>query len=210
MSRLVLAAAMALAMGDAHGASLEVQALDAAGKPVADAAVYATSPGRAPEARGARASIEQRDREFVPYVSVIQQGTAVAFPNRDPILHHIYSFSPAKTFEIKLYTGKSPREVVFDKPGVVTLGCNIHDWMIGYVVVVPTPYFARTDAAGYARLRDLPAGAYALNAWHPQQLSQVAPQAVTLDSATNASTAIVFDLAPRKPRFKPPFDRLKY
>jgi plastocyanin len=82
------------------------------------------------------------DREFTPYVSVIQTGTRVEFPNRDPIQHHVYSFSPAKTFEIKLYSGRSPESILFDKPGVITIGCNIHDWMIAYVLVVPTPYFA--------------------------------------------------------------------
>jgi hypothetical protein len=111
----------------------------------------------------------------VPYVTVIQTGTTVTFPNRDPILHHVYSFSPAKPFEIKLYTGKSPVEVVFDKPGVVTLGCNIHDWMIGYIAVVPTPWFAKTDAAGTAIIRDLPPGAYDIQAWHPHQRGTIGP-----------------------------------
>ena len=111
----------------------------------------------APDARGKLAAIAQVDREFVPYMTVLQTGTTVTFPNRDPIQHHVYSFSPAKSFEIKLYSGKSPSEILFDKPGVVTLGCNIHDWMIGYMLVVSTPYFAKTDAGGIARLRDVPA-----------------------------------------------------
>ena len=155
-------------------------------------------------------AVEQVDREFVPYVSVIQTGTTVTFPNRDPILHHVYSFSPAKTFEIKLYTGKSPSEILFDKSGVVTLGCNIHDWMIAYIVVVPTPYFGRTDASGVARLRDLPAGSYEVRAWHPQQRAALVPHTLALDAASSSRLAFAFDLVPRKPKFKPPFDRLKY
>lgn len=157
-------------------------------------------------------AVEQHDREFVPYVSVIQTGTAVAFPNRDAILHHVYSFSPAKTFEFKLYTGKSPGEVKFDKPGVVTLGCNIHDWMIGYILVVSTPYFARSDASGAARLRDLPAGAYELRVWHPNQRAtpEATATAVTLEAATQHRTEHALELVPRKPRYKPPLDRLKY
>jgi hypothetical protein len=154
--------------------------------------------------------VEQFDREFVPYVSVIQTGTAVAFPNRDPIAHHVYSFSPAKSFEIKLYTGRSPGEVRFEKPGVVTLGCNIHDWMIAYILVVSTPYFARSDEQGIARLRDLPAGPYELRVWHPMQRAAQEGSPVTLDPQVPYKASYVLDLAPRKVRYKPPFDRLKY
>jgi plastocyanin len=141
-------------------ASIEAQVRDGSGRPVADAVVYAVPAGGVVESKaGKTVAIEQLDREFVPYVSVIQVGTRVEFPNRDPIQHHVYSFSPAKTFEIKLYTGRSPEGILFDKPGVITIGCNIHDWMIGYILVVATPYFATVDAAGVARLRDLRPGA---------------------------------------------------
>jgi hypothetical protein len=95
-------------------------------------------------------------------------GTAVTFPNRDSVRHQVYSFSPAKRFELPLYTGV-PQAVTFDKPGVVILGCNIHDWMIGYVYVSESPYFAKTDAHGKAVLTDLPPRAYVLRVWHPQQ-----------------------------------------
>lgn len=193
-----------------QAATLEIHVRDATGRPVGDVAVYAVPQGGA-EARATRAAtIEQIDREFIPYVSVIQAGTTVSFPNRDPILHHVYSFSAARPFEIKLYTGKSPVEVLFDKPGVVTLGCNIHDWMIGYVIVVPTPHFGKTDASGIARLADVPAGAYELRAWHPQQRVAVAPQSLSLDATERSRAQFVADLAPRKARYKPPLDRLKY
>lgn len=210
MSRLALALGLALAANATRAASIEVQVRDAAGNPLGDSAIYAVPASGGSEARGARAAIEQVDREFVPYLTVIQVGTTVTFPNRDPILHHVYSFSPAKPFEIKLYTGKSPSEVVFDKPGVVTLGCNIHDWMVGYVVVVPTPYFGKTDATGTARLRDLPAGAYEVRAWHSQQRAAAQAQSVVLDAAGTVRTSFEIDSASRKPRFKPPLDRLKY
>lgn len=192
-----------------RAATLEVHVRDGSGGPVADAVVYAVAPGMQ-ESRAARAAIEQVDREFVPHVSVIQAGTTVSFPNRDPILHHVYSFSPAKPFEIKLYTGKSPVEVLFDKPGVVALGCNIHDWMIGYVVVVPTAHFAKTDASGIARLRDVPGGAYELRAWHPQQRGALPPLSLALEEAVAARAQFVADIAPRKARYKPPLDRLRY
>ena len=208
--RRVLIALTALAACGAGAASIEVRVLDAARQPVPDVAVFATPSTGPVEAKGARAEVEQVDREFMPHVTVIQTGTQVSFPNRDPILHHVYSFSQAKTFEIKLYTGKSPREEMFDKPGVVTLGCNIHDWMIGYIVVVSTPHFAKTDATGVARLRDVPAGGYELAAWHPQQRSSPAPQKLTLEAATQARADVALEVAPRKARYKPPLERLRY
>jgi len=210
MSRVALGFSLITAAGGVFAASIAVRATDALGKPVADAAVYAVPAAGGSEAKNARASIEQVDREFVPYVSVIQQGTTVTFPNRDPILHHVYSFSPPKQFEIKLYTGKSPSEILFDRAGVVVLGCNIHDWMAAYVVIVPTPYFGRTDEKGAATLRDLPAGAYEVRTWHPHQRAALVPHAVTLAAAGEASAAFTFDLLPRKAKFKPPLDRLRY
>jgi len=213
MSRLaaILISSLALASPALLAASLEAQVKDAAGKPLVDAVVYAipgaphdTRPGKIPVA------IEQIDREFVPYVTVVQTNTLVTFPNRDPILHHVYSFSAAKPFEIKLYTGKSPTEVLFDKPGAVTLGCNIHDWMIGYILVVPTPHFAKSDAHGVARLRDLPAGTYDVHAWHPHQRAAVAAQRFVFDAPSALNAAFALDAPPRKPKYKPPLDRLKY
>ena len=86
--------------------------------------------------------IDQRDKQFIPYVTALQVGTSVWFANTDKIRHHVYSFSPAKKFELPLYAGVPAEPVVFDQPGFVTLGCNIHDWMIAYVAVLTTPYFA--------------------------------------------------------------------
>lgn len=173
--------------------------------------VFAAPASGPVEARTAKTiTVEQLDREFVPYVSAIQTGTVVTFPNRDAILHHVYSFSHAKTFEIKLYKGKSPGEIRFDKPGVVTLGCNIHDWMIAYILVVATPHFATTGADGTARLKDVPAGSYELKAWHPQQRAAAAGTQVALDAAAQQRVSIALDLAARKARYKPPLDRLKY
>jgi plastocyanin len=208
LRKAVVAATLCACAADA--ATLEVRVRDASGAPVPDAAVYAVPASGPVDARNARAvSIEQVDREFVPYVTVVQAGTPVSFPNRDPIQHHVYSFSPAKPFEIKLYTGNSP-EILLDRPGLVTLGCNIHDWMIAYIVVVPTPHFGRTDAAGAARLRDLPAGAYELRAVHPNQRAPAPAQNPALEAAAAATASFVLDVAPRKPRYKPPMDRARY
>ena len=213
MSRLATCAGLAFAAATpwlARGAVLEIAVRDAAGKPVQDAGVYAVPASGGSEARGRTAEIQQKDREFVPFVTVIQAGTSIAFPNRDPILHHVYSFSPAKPFEIKLYTGKSPVEVVFDKPGVVVLGCNIHDWMVAYVLVVPTPHFGHSDASGVVRLRDVPPGSYDVHAWHPLQRAALPPQSIAVTAAGPNAAEFRFELQPRKAKFKPPLDRLKY
>jgi plastocyanin len=210
MSRLAVALIASCVPG-ARASTVEVQVRDGAGQPVADAGVYAIPvAAHVPEARGRAVAIEQIDREFVPYVTVLQAGTSATFPNRDPIMHHVYSFSSAKSFEIKLYSGKPPHAVLFDKPGVVTLGCNVHDWMVGYVLVVPTPYFAKTDANGEARLRDLPGGSYQVRAWHPQQRGQAAPFTVAVEPNTMQAAEVTIDTVARKPKYKPPLDRLKY
>src|SRR4029078_980973 len=125
---------------------LEVIVKDDKGGPGSDAVVYAV--GAASAAPKKHAVVDQRDKQFVPYVTAIQVGTAVSFPNSDNIRHHVYSFSPAKKFELPLYvyylppakkcerplySGVPAQPVVFDKVGFVTLGCNIHDWMVAYV-----------------------------------------------------------------------------
>jgi plastocyanin len=168
-------------------ATLEVQVSDPAGAPIADAVISATPtsgklPGRTPQS----AIIDQIPRRFVPLVSVIQTGTSVTFPNKDNIEHDVYSFSPAKTFELNLYSGIAAHPVVFDKPGLVVLGCNIHDQMIAYVAVVDTPYFAKSDAAGHARLDGLPADNYDVIAWHYRIADDksVTHQTVRVDTAT--------------------------
>jgi plastocyanin len=111
--------------------------------------------------------IDQIDKEFIAYVTPIQIGTAIEFPNHDQIRHHVYSFSPAKNFEIPLYKNLPANPVLFENAGVVSLGCNIHDWMSAYIYVVDTPYFAMTDNNGLAVL-ELPAGKYELRYWHPK------------------------------------------
>ncbi|MEO8133274.1 MAG: methylamine utilization protein [Betaproteobacteria bacterium] len=202
----------------AHCATIAAQVRSPAGAGVVDAVVYAVSAAASALSKpGLKVPIEQIDREFVPYVSVVQAGTVVIFPNRDPILHHVYSFSRAKNFEIKLYSGTSPSEILFDQPGVVTLGCNIHDWMIAYVLVVETPYFATTDAQGNAQLLNVPAGKYDLKVWHPTQKGGGAAQGITVAHGGTAASgggsmtaSFVIDAAPRKVRYKPPLDKLRY
>jgi plastocyanin len=166
---LVGGQAMALALAGVRPATAAEQHIlvaSLAGAPMQDAIVYAipsTGPSQVPTRP--KAVIDQVHRRFVPRDSVVEVGTAVEFPNSDNIRHSVYSFSPAKRFSLKLYAGRPAQPIVFDKPGVVVLGCDIHDSMVGWLLVVATPYFGRTDAHGVATL-DLPPGDYALHAWH--------------------------------------------
>jgi hypothetical protein len=105
---------------------------------------------------------------------------------------------------------ESPSEILFDRPGLVTLGCNIHDWMVGYVMVVSTPHFGKTDASGNVRLRELPAGGYQVHVWHPQQRASAAPRAIAIDANAAPVLVLTLDIVPRKAKYKPPLDRLKY
>lgn len=148
-------------------APLRVNVMDAQGKPVPDAVVFLESPEAARASKPLDgAEMVQQDKAFQPSVLVVPKGTAVNFPNRDTVRHHVYSFSPAKRFELKLYVGTPANPIVFDKAGVVVLGCNIHDQMLAYIVVVDTPWYGRTDATGQLTLNDVPAGNYRLRTWH--------------------------------------------
>lgn len=189
----------------ASAAGLTATVRSAAGAPVADAAIVLEPvSGTAPQVRG-HVTIEQREREFVPYLTIVQKGTAIDFPNRDSFKHHVYSFSPAKVFEIKLYAGKPANPVVFDKVGAVALGCNIHDWMEAYALVVDSPWFAKTGADGGARIDAVPAGAYRLRLWHPRQKTAAADVGVELGAA-GRHLDLTLDVTPRLTPPKPPLD----
>lgn len=111
--------------------------------------------------------MDQIDRQFVPHILPIQKGSKVIFPNSDSIKHHVYSFSPTKRFELKLYKGSKQEALAFENQGEVELGCNVHDWMLAYIWVVDTPYFAKTDDSGKVTL-DVPSGKYTVKVWHPR------------------------------------------
>jgi len=182
--------------GDLMGGSLEVTVKDDKGRPVSDAVAYAAATGAASAAPRKQAVVDQRDKQFVPYVTPVQVGTAVIFPNSDNIRHHVYSFSSAKKFELPLYSGVPTQPVVFDKVGFVTLGCNIHDWMIAYVAVLPTPHFQATRQDGRAVLKDLPAGQYTVQVWHPALKGQ--PEALAQRVDVGGSTKNLLFTLPLK------------
>jgi plastocyanin len=191
-----LAAALAPA---AHAASLSAKIVDKKGEAVEGAVLLAFTAGGGPGTkRPAIVDVDQVNKEFVPRVSAVAVGTPIRFPNYDQIRHHVYSFSPAKSFEIPLYKGVPADPIVFDKAGVVTLGCNIHDWMQGYVLVTEASYFATSDASGAVKLEGLPAGTVRLQVWHPNLEGQPEDNERSLELGPDASQALTFEIARKR------------
>lgn len=167
--RHVLASAAALCLATpAQAAPVRIRINGLQDRPLEDAVVMLEPKSGRPAVRPmADQVISQRRRRFEPVVTVVTPGTRVDFPNRDDVRHHVYSFSEAKRFELKLYQGRPEAPVTFDRAGLVVLGCNIHDHMTAWIVVSDTPWFARTPASGEAQLPDVPPGDYRLRVWHP-------------------------------------------
>jgi plastocyanin len=211
----VLAAALATALAGvalgparAHAGAAEAQVRDASGAPVAEAVVsLRPADGRVQPAAAApaEAEIDQRDRQFAPHTLAVQRDTAVHFPNSDQIRHHVYSFSEAKRFELRLYSGVPAEPVVFDRAGTVVLGCNIHDDMIGFVRVVDTPWFGTSDAAGLARIEKVPAGLYLAEVWHARLPDGAKPpeQRVEIREGEPARLSFSLELGAEPPRDRP-------
>lgn len=195
--------------GQAPAGNLEARVVTTAGVALEDAAVVVEPIAKIVSRHHASATIEQRKRELVPYFTIVQTGTAIDFPNHDPFKHHLYSFSPAKTFEIKLYAGKPAQPVIFDKPGEVALGCNIHDWMEAYILVVDSPYFAKTGSHGWAIVKNIPPGKYRLRLWHPRQKITTPLHEITI-GATPTKLNLVLDVMPRIVKPKPAIDADRY
>jgi plastocyanin len=156
-----------LMVGVVSASSISIQVTNSTGQPLVDAVVYAEPlSGQAAPRSQRTTEIEQKGKKFLPMVTVIQTGGEISFPNHDTVRHHVYSFSPAKTFELPLYAGVPGTPITFDKAGTVVVGCNIHDRMVAYIHVVNTPYFGKTDAEGKVKLDGLVAGKYQLSAWY--------------------------------------------
>ncbi len=167
---LCAAACCSSALLAADSGTVRVEIKDPKGAPVADA-VASLHPLTRPASVTPPAEpvvIAQDGEEFVPYVTAVVVGTRVTFPNRDKVQHHVFSLSKAKRFDIPLYRGESKEAILFDRPGVVSLGCNIHDWMSAYVVVLDTPHYGRSLEPGTITLPGLPPGRYRLEVWHPR------------------------------------------
>lgn len=183
---------MLLMSSPATAAGLDLRIIDAAGRPLADAVVSVVP---AQGATGAprfafRPSMGQKDVQFTPGTLVVPVGTTVSFPNFDKVRHHVYSFSKAKKFEIQLYGRDQTRSVLFDRPGTVALGCNIHDQMQGFIRVVDTPWAATSDGQGRVSFAGLPAGAAQIVVWHPgiRGRDNELRRALTIAGATASQT----------------------
>jgi plastocyanin len=191
---------------------VRIEILDRDGSPVPEVAVYLRPIGSAENVNESATSTElivaghshdssaptisQHDLSFSPFVSIIETGTAVTFPNDDDVRHHVYSFSPAKRLNMTIDSHSVHSDKpVFDQPGIVTLGCNIHDNMLAYILVVDTPYFARTDGDGAATLTTLAAGEFEINIWTPRLSAKnlPAPQVITHEDGESLTITYQFE-----------------
>jgi plastocyanin len=188
-----------LALATGHAAEITAEVKDSRGHPVADAVVYALPVAGKPPQRKAPTVIAHENQQFVPFVTAVEVGTLVNLPNRDAVKHHAYSISPAKPFELPLYAGTPEAPLLFDKPGIVKIGCNIHDWMTAYVYVLETPYFAITRADGRAKLI-VPSGEYHVEVWQPQLKGEPRDHQQTAPVRGSAHVAFTIEL---KPAFRP-------
>ena len=200
MWRFLTLLALLFATG-ASAADLTVQVKGVDGAPVADSVVMvypAAGGGDGPIHFDWPQVMAQQNLQFVPFVLVAPVGGVVAFPNRDKVRHHVYSFSPTHPFELKLYGQDQTRTVKFDKAGVVALGCNIHDSMVGFIRVVDTPYAARTGADGVAVVHDIPAGDATLRVWRPylKAPNNEIARPVALPRSGDAAESVVVELHP--------------
>lgn len=165
---LIAAASIAWA-APVHAGDTTINVVSPDGRPLADAVIMIQIAHRVPgPIRFAwPATMQQHNIAFDPHVLVVPVGSTVAFPNLDKVRHHVYSFSKAKKFDLKLYGREEARTVTFDKAGIVAVGCNIHDQMSGFILVVNTPYAMKTDANGRVTIANVPAGAATVQLWHP-------------------------------------------
>lgn len=198
MVRLLTLFMLILTSAPAAAASLSVRLVDQSGRPVSDAVISIESVGHAPPPARAEGTyrIEQRDIMFHPFVSVVPVGTTVSFPNFDATRHQVYSFSPAKRFELKLFARDQSRSIRFDKPGIIAIGCNIHDQMSAFLIVTANGWTARTQR-GLATFNGVPAGPIRIIVWHPY----LRAPAMTLSRAAivsggNQSETIAVQLRP--------------
>jgi len=169
MRNILFALALAGAASPLSAAPLTVRIADASGRPVQDAVVTLYPAGNAarPARPVGRVVVSQKDLKFHPFLTIVPVGADVSFPNLDPTKHHVYSFSTAKKFELRLFAKDQSRTVHFEKPGVVALGCNIHDQMAAFIVVTDSAWTARTNAQGLAQFADAPNAPGRVVVWHP-------------------------------------------
>ncbi len=203
--RLLAVLAGLFAGAAANAADLDVQVRTASGAPVRDAVVtlhLVRQPTPSPRTAGNYA-IDQQNIQFQPFVAIVPVGASVAFMNHDAVRHHVYSFSEAKRFELKVNERQVNRVVTFDRAGIVPLGCNIHDRMIAFINVVDTPWAAKTDANGNVSFRGVPAAGVTIDVWHPYLRAPAnrvsRPAALAQGPARRESFTVALRSPPRPP-----------
>lgn len=195
---VLMVLAMSCLATAALASELKVHVQDGKKAALADTVISLHAAPGATLVQPGRAIMDQRNSQFTPGVLPITLGSSVTFPNSDNIRHQVYSFSPAKTFDLPLYAGTPAAPLRFDKAGVVAIGCNIHDWMIGWIVVLDTPYFGKTDASGNVAI-PLPPGRYAMRAWHPRMAAAVADEDIVVAEGAATIRTVQIKLAPPPP-----------
>ena len=201
---LIALAALTLTATHVAAADLTFSVHSDDGAPLADAVVVVHAAGGAagqPIRFNWPIAMTQQNIAFNPYVLIVPVGSTVGFPNKDKVRHHVYSFSPTKKFELKLYGQQEERTVTFERAGIVPLGCNIHDSMIGFIYVTDSPYAAKTNAAGEAVIHGLPSGAAEVSLWHPDMKAR-APVERLLSIAANATLPLTLELRPPATRHR--------
>lgn len=188
-----------LAPAASLAASITLTLTDQNNNPVEDAVVYVlTINGEHQPSNPATVDVDQVNEMFVPHVRATTVASLVNFPNSDHVRHHIYSFSEAKTFEVPLYSGVPMEPTLFDKPGLVTLGCNIHDHMLGYILILDTPWFAEVRG-GSGRIDNLPGGELAVEVWHPRLTTEETVQRIlTLETGEDTTLTVQVELRPER------------
>ena len=202
---VTLLARVLAAATDAPAVDVRGRVVAADGTGSAGAVVFVRTPAvpPAPGVPPRSAVMDQVDKQFVPHVLPIAVGTEVRFPNHDQIHHHVYSFSRVKSFDLPLSKGAEAEPVLFDVPGVVKVGCNIHDWMMGVILVVPSPVFATTDDGGAFVLHDVPNGDVTVAAWHEASETPLDDATKRLTLGGDAPADVVFTLAVKPEKARP-------
>ncbi len=200
--RAAATAFLCFVLAPAWAENLHVKVVAPDGSPVPNVAVFVRQNGIESRTEPSPGVMDQRDIRFDPHILVVQNGAAVSFPNSDVIAHHVYSFSKPNDFVLPLYKGETPGPVVFEHDGIVTLGCNIHDGMLGYIAVVDTDVYSVTNSDGISDLEvDPSASSWEVSIWSPRIRDSKGPISIVLQpgDARNAT----FEL---KKKLRPPHD----
>jgi plastocyanin len=176
----------------ATAADISVAVFDRDGHGIADVAVTVTAANSGVVLSGGTktAVMDQRNLAFMPRVLVVAVGTGVEFPNNDTVNHQVYSFSAAKRFQLPLYKGQAHSPITFDRPGLVVLGCNIHDVMVGYIYVTDAMYFGKTGSGGGFDVKNARDGEYRIEIWSPYITDPAAALSRTIRIGANEPATI--------------------